>query len=103
MKNGACLINTAEGGLVDVEALAAALESGRLGGAALDVFPLQPLPPSSPLTRLPNVVLTPHIGGATEETVQRHSRMVTADILRFVEGRRPRHLANPEVWGRHHG
>jgi D-3-phosphoglycerate dehydrogenase len=49
---------------------------------------------------LDNVVLTPHIGGATRETVARHSEMIVQDIERFVQGRKPKRLVNPEVWGR---
>lgn len=100
MKPTAHLVNTASGALVDETALANALQGGRLAGAALDVFAGQPLPASSLLLRLPNVILTPHIGGATAETVARHSAMVADDLERFARGLRPRHLANPEVWHR---
>lgn len=100
MKPTAYLINTSAAGLVEEEALVAALETGRLAGAALDVFEGQPLPGSSPLLRLRNLVLTPHIGGATEETIQRQSAMVSSDILLAVDGQRPQHLVNPAAWER---
>ena len=63
-------------------------------------FPPTLCPPNSPLLALDNVVLTPHIGGATRETVARHSEMIVQDIERFVQGRKPKRLVNPEVWGR---
>lgn len=100
MKSSTYLINTSAAGLVQEAALVAALESGRIAGAALDVFEGQPLPDSSPLRRLSNLVLTPHIGGATAETIQRQSAMVSGDILLAVDGQRPLHLVNPAVWAR---
>jgi len=88
------LINTGAGGAVDAEALVEALESGRLAGAALDVFEGQPLPLSSPLLRAPNLILTPHIGGATDESVERHSRMITEEIERFAAAKPLLHGVN---------
>lgn len=100
MRPGAFLVNTASPVLVDTQALVEALRSGRLAGAGLDTVEPQPLPPGHPLLDLPNVVVTPHLGGATDGTVARHSAMAVEDVLRFLEGRRPRRLANPSVWRR---
>jgi D-3-phosphoglycerate dehydrogenase len=101
MKPQAYLINTGAAAVVDSAALVRCLEERRIAGAALDVFEGQPLPASSPYLRLDNVILTPHIGGATTETVERHSRMITEDIERFLQGLRPRRLVNPEAFSRH--
>jgi len=100
MRPTAYLVNVTSPAVVDAEALSAALRDGGLAGAAMDVHEAHPIPPTSLLLGLPNVILTPHIGGATAETVQRHSQMVVNDIQRFLAGKRPRHLANPEVWSR---
>ena len=100
MKGSAFLINVSAAGVVDEAALAVALRERALGGAALDVFEGHPLPDSSPLLDLDNVILTPHIGGATHETVERQSAMITEDILRIEAGERPERLVNPEAWAR---
>ncbi len=93
---GAYFINTSAGSVVDHAALIEALESGRLAGAALDVFDGHPLPHSSPLMSAPNLLLTPHIGGATAETIERHSRMMTSEIERFLDGKPLRLCVNPD-------
>jgi (S)-sulfolactate dehydrogenase len=81
MKPGAILINTARGGVVDEAAVAAALRSGHLGGAALDVFDKEPLPPGSPLAGCPNLVLTPHVAGVTRESNERVSTMIAEKVI----------------------
>jgi phosphoglycerate dehydrogenase-like enzyme len=96
MRPAAFLVNTSGGNVVDPDALVDALEAGRLAGAALDVFEGHPLPASSRLRTAPNVVLTPHIGGATAETVERHSRIMTLEIERLLAGKPLKHVVNPE-------
>ena len=103
MKPGAYLVNVTNSSVADRAALAAALNDGRLAGAALDVHEAHPIPPDSPFLGLPNVLLTPHIGGATQETIERHSAMVAEDFERFARGEQPLRLVNPDVWGRRRG
>lgn len=80
MKQGAFLVNTARGGIVDENALAEALNSGQLGGAMIDVFSKEPLPADSPLARVPSCLLTPHIAGVTHESNTRVSAMIAAKV-----------------------
>lgn len=80
MKNSAILVNTARGAIVDEPALLAALAGNRIGGAGLDVFPVEPLPPGHALTVLPNVVLTPHCAGITPEALEAGLRMAVEQI-----------------------
>jgi (S)-sulfolactate dehydrogenase len=81
MKPGAVLINASRGGVVEEAALAAALRAGQLGGAALDVFETEPLPVGSPLAGAPNLLLTPHIAGATRESHVRVSQLIAGRVL----------------------
>lgn len=89
----AYLINTARGGLVDEIALARALQEGWLAGAALDVRSAEPPDQPDPLAALPNVLLTPHIAGLTTESQRLTSTLVARDVLRVLQGRRPRWAA----------
>lgn len=98
MKPGATLINTARGALVDARALADAVESGHLRGAAMDVFETEPLPADHIYRSTPGILLSPHIGGATEEALERTAIQVATQVVDVLEGRRPEHLVNPEVW-----
>ncbi|MXZ85885.1 MAG: 3-phosphoglycerate dehydrogenase [Acidimicrobiia bacterium] len=98
MRRGSIYLNTARAALHDTEALVEALASGHLGGAGLDHVQGEILPADHPLTTLDNVVLTPHIGGATYDTEVNQTDMVVEDICRLLAGERPHRLANPEVW-----
>jgi len=97
MKPGAIYLNSARAGLHDLDALTDALTSGHLAAAGLDHFDGERLPKEHPLLALDNVVLTPHIGGATYDTEVNHSRMIADDLAALLAGERPRHIANPEV------
>jgi D-3-phosphoglycerate dehydrogenase len=89
MRPGSLLINAARGTVVDIDALAEALESGHIAGAAIDVFPVEPKSNKetfeSPLRRFDNVILTPHIGGATEEAQTNIAREVVAKLVKYSD------------------
>jgi D-3-phosphoglycerate dehydrogenase len=97
MKTTCVLVNTARGGIVDEAALDQAIRSGRLGGAGLDVVVEEPLKVEHPLVGLPNVILTPHMAGVTEEAMMNMARTAAQDILRVLRGERPRYPVNPQV------
>lgn len=97
MKPGSVYLNAARAALHDVDALVAALQSGQLAAAGLDHFTGEVLDPSSPLAGLRNVVLTPHIGGATYDTEANHAQMIGSDVAALLRGERPQHCINPEV------
>lgn len=87
MKPAAILVNTARAAIVDEAALVEALEANRVAGAGLDVFATEPLPHGHPLTRLDNVVLTPHLAGVTSEALEAGLEMAIDNIWNFLAGR----------------
>ncbi len=99
MKPGAIFLNSARAMLHDTDALVAALQSGHLGGAGLDHFVGENLPTDHPLVAMQNVVLTPHIGGATYDVEANQAAMVAADVARVLAGDKPVFCVNPEVLG----
>jgi D-3-phosphoglycerate dehydrogenase len=97
MKPTAFLINAARGGLVDEEALYSALIAGQIAGFATDVFRKEP-PDADPLWLLPNVVATPHVASYTDGTIARMAERALANLLAVLDGERPEHVVNPEVY-----
>jgi glyoxylate reductase len=98
MKPGAVLVNTARGGIVDEGALAGALRDGALFAAGIDVFEREPVEMENPLLRLPNVVLAPHIGSATQQTRARMAALAADNMIAALEGKPMPHCVNPEVY-----
>jgi D-3-phosphoglycerate dehydrogenase len=98
VKPGAVLINAARGDLIDEGALLQALDDGRLRAAALDVFEPEPLPQDHPFHSQPNLFLTPHIAGGSEESGRRMSMEAVEETLRILRGQKPLALVNPESW-----
>lgn len=86
MKHGSYIVNTTRGQVLDYDALYDALVSGQLRGAALDTFDEEPPPPDSPLLKLPNVTLSPHIAGASIYSISKAANMLAEDIARFLDG-----------------
>lgn len=97
MKQGAILVNVSRGPVVDDGALIEALQMGRIGGAALDVFSTQPLAPDHPYFRQDNVIVTPHVAGITEQSMMRMGMGAAAEAIRVMQGGLPANLRNPEV------
>jgi D-3-phosphoglycerate dehydrogenase len=97
MKPSAYLVNTARGPLVDEVALAKALDAGQIAGAALDVFEREPLPAASPLRQAPNLILTPHIAGVTQQSRTAMVAMAVENVARVLRGEAPLSCVNPEV------
>jgi D-3-phosphoglycerate dehydrogenase len=97
MRENAYFINNARGAIIDQDALLEQLQSGGIRGAALDVYDMEPIPDDHPLLDLDNVVTTPHLAGAAEEVIERHSQMLVDDIEAFFAGEQPTHVANEET------
>jgi D-3-phosphoglycerate dehydrogenase / 2-oxoglutarate reductase len=87
MKKSAYLVNTARGGIIDEKALHAALVSGKLAGAGLDVFETEPVPADHPLLKLPNVITAPHMAGVTKESVDRMGMATATNMLDVLDGK----------------
>lgn len=97
MQRSAWLINTSRGAVVDQEALVAALEKGRIAGAALDVLETEPPTSDDPILSLPNVILLPHVGSATVETREAMLEMALRNLANVLAGDRPSSCVNPEA------
>ena len=95
MTSTAVLIDVSRGGVVDQAALVEALRSGEIAGAALDVFPVEPLPPESPLWDAPNVILTPHCSSIYAGWERRAAEMFCDNLDRWIEGRPLDNIVDP--------
>ena len=89
LPHGSVIVNAARGALLDYDAVCDALDSRHLAAAAFDVFPQEPLPVSSRLRSTPNIVMTPHLAGATKETAERAARIAAGQVLAWLNGREP--------------
>lgn len=97
LKKGAVVVNCARGSLMDYVALADALQSGHLFAAAADVFDVEPIPSDSPLLKLKNFVMTPHIAGGTRQAAEKACTIAAEELRLYLDGKPLRYCANPEV------
>lgn len=100
MPPGAVLVNCARGALVDYDAVCDALDAQHLAAAAFDVYPEEPVPPDSRLLRTRNVVVTPHLAGASRQVAEKAARIAAAEVGRWLRGEPLVHVANPDVLAR---
>ena len=98
LPKGAFVVNTSRGQVVDLDALAAAVESGHVAGAALDVYEPEPLPAAHPVLKNPRILLTPHTAGLSAETARRMTENAVRQLLAAVRGDMPPFTLNPEAW-----
>ena len=98
MKRSAYLINIGRGAIVNLADLTAALESGEIAGAGIDVFETEPLPPGHPLWRMNNVILTPHVAGFAPNIAERHLAVLLDNLGRFASGEPLRNVVNKAMW-----
>jgi len=96
MKPGVFFVNVSRGQVVDTNALVGAARSGKLGGAVLDVFDEEPLPADSPLWDAPNVVITPHIAGASKRSMDSLVELFVTNLTRYLKGQDLYNLIDPE-------
>jgi phosphoglycerate dehydrogenase-like enzyme len=97
MKPTACLIDVSRGGVVDHNALVEALSEKRLGGAALDVYPVEPLPTTSPLWEMPNVILSPHVAGASSHYFEQATTLFTENLQRYLADQPLLNVYDPQI------
>ncbi len=97
LPDGAVMVNAARGGLLEQDALCDALEAGKIRAAALDVFDPEPPPPGSRVYTTPNLVLSPHLAGASRETAERAATIAAAEVGRYLRGEPLLHVANPDA------
>ena len=100
MKPGAVFISAARGSIHDEQALADAIERGHIDGAGLDVWEREPPPPDHPLMQFPNVVTSPHIAGATEDSLERMAEYAASQLLILFDGKPPLRPVNPQILNR---
>ncbi len=98
MKSSAVLINVGRGAIVNLDDLVAAIAAGEIGGAGLDVFEIEPLPPDHPLWKFPNVILTPHVAGQAARIAPRHLGVLLENLRRFTAGQPLANVVDKSRW-----